>query len=68
MKIANDIRMLVSGSHSEIGELTIPANEPGSSIMPGKVYPTQAEAMSMVCYQIMGNDTTISFASSNGHF
>jgi len=68
MKIANDIRMLVSGPRSGIGEITIPANEPGSSIMPGKVNPTQAEAMTMVCAQIMGNDTTISFAGSNGHF
>ena len=68
MKIANDIRMLVSGPRSGIGEITIPANEPGSSIMPGKVNPTQTEAMTMVCAQIMGNDTTISFAGSNGHF
>ena len=68
MKIANDIRMLASGPKSGIGEITIPSNEPGSSIMPGKVNPTQAEAMTMVCAQIMGNDTTISFAGSNGHF
>jgi len=68
MKIANDIRMLASGPRSGIGEITIPSNEPGSSIMPGKVNPTQAEAMTMVCAQIMGNDTTISFAGSNGHF
>jgi len=68
MKIANDIRMLASGPRSGIGEITIPANEPGSSIMPGKVNPTQVEAMTMVCAQIMGNDTTISFAGSNGHF
>ncbi len=68
MKIANDIRMLVSGPRSGIGEITIPSNEPGSSIMPGKVNPTQAEAMTMVCAQIIGNDTTISFAGSNGHF
>ena len=68
MKIANDIRMLVSGPRSGIGEITIPANEPGSSIMPGKVNPTQTEAMTMVCAQIIGNDTTISFAGSNGHF
>ncbi len=68
MKIANDIRMSVSGPRSGIGELTIPSNEPGSSIMPGKVNPTQTEALSMVCAQIMGNDTTISVAGSNGHF
>lgn len=68
MKIANDIRMLASGPRSGIGEITIPANEPGSSIMPGKVNPTQTEAMTMVCAQIMGNDTTISVAGSNGHF
>ena len=68
MKIANDIRMMASGPRSGIGEITIPANEAGSSIMPGKVNPTQTEAMSMVCAQIMGNDTTISVAGSNGHF
>jgi len=68
IKIANDIRMLASGPRSGIGEITIPSNEPGSSIMPGKVNPTQAEAITMVCAQIMGNDTTISFAGSNGHF
>jgi fumarate hydratase class II len=68
MKIANDIRMLASGPRSAIGELTIPANEPGSSIMPGKVNPTQIEAMTMVCAQIIGNDTTISLAGSSGHF
>jgi len=68
MKIANDIRMLASGPRSGIGELTIPANEPGSSIMPGKVNPTQIEALTMVCAQIMGNDTTISVAGSMGHF
>ena len=68
MKIANDIRMLASGPRSAIGEITIPENEPGSSIMPGKVNPTQAEALTMVCAQVMGNDTTISFAGSNGHF
>jgi fumarate hydratase class II len=68
MKIANDIRMLASGPRSGIGEIKIPSNEPGSSIMPGKVNPTQVEAMTMVCAQIMGNDTTISFAGSNGHF
>jgi fumarate hydratase class II len=68
MKIANDIRMSASGPRSGIGELTIPSNEPGSSIMPGKVNPTQTEALTMVCAQIMGNDTTISVAGSNGHF
>jgi len=68
MKIANDIRIMASGPRSGIGEITIPANEPGSSIMPGKVNPTQTEAMTMVCVQIMGNDTTISIAGSNGHF
>lgn len=68
MKIANGIRMLSSGPRSGIGEITIPANEPGSSIMPGKVNPTQTEAITMVCAQIIGNDTTISFAGSNGHF
>lgn len=68
MKIANDIRMLASGPRSGIGEITIPANEPGSSIMPGKVNPTQTEALTMVCAQVMGNDTTISFAGANGHF
>ncbi len=68
MKIANDIRMMASGPRSGLGEITIPANEPGSSIMPGKVNPTQTEAMTMVCAQIMGNDTTISVAGSGGHF
>jgi fumarate hydratase class II len=67
MKIANDIRILSSGPRSGIGEITIPSNEPGSSIMPGKVNPTQTEAMTMVCVQVMGNDTTISVAGSNGH-
>jgi fumarate hydratase class II len=67
MKIANDIRMLASGPRAGIGEITIPFNEPGSSIMPGKVNPTQTEAMAMVCVQIMGNDTTISVAGSYGH-
>lgn len=68
MKIANDIRLLASGPRSAIGEIIIPSNEPGSSIMPGKVNPTQTEAMTMVCAQIMGNDTTITVAGSNGHF
>lgn len=68
MKIANDIRLSASGPRTGIGELTIPSNEPGSSIMPGKVNPTLTEALTMVCAQIMGNDTTISIAGSNGHF
>jgi len=68
MKIANDIRMSASGPRSGIGEIFIPSNEPGSSIMPGKVNPTQAEAMTMVCARIMGNDTTVSIAGSNGQF
>lgn len=67
MKIANDIRLLASGPRSGIGEINIPANEPGSSIMPGKVNPSQAEAMTMVCAQVMGNDTIITIAGSNGH-
>ena len=67
-KIANDIRLLASGPRSGIGELILPENEPGSSIMPGKVNPTQCEAMTMVCTQVMGNDTTISMAGANGHF
>jgi fumarate hydratase class II len=68
MKIGNDIRMLSSGPRSGIGEIIIPANEPGSSIMPGKVNPTQAEALTMVCAQVMGNDMAISVGGSNGHF
>ena len=68
IKIANDIRILSSGPRSGIGEISIPANEPGSSIMPGKVNPTQVEALVMVCTQILGNDTTISIAGSNGSF
>lgn len=68
MKIANDIRLSTSGPRSGIGEITIPSNEPGSSIMPGKVNPTQVEALTMVCARIMGNDTTISIAGSTGHF
>jgi fumarate hydratase, class II len=68
MKIANDVRWLASGPRCGIGELTIPANEPGSSIMPGKVNPTQAEAMTMVACQIMGNDAAIGFAASQGNF
>ena len=68
MKIANDIRMLSSGPRSGIGEIIIPDNEPGSSIMPGKVNPTQPEAMTMVAAQVIGNDVTVSFGGSNGHF
>ncbi|MDR9442324.1 MAG: class II fumarate hydratase [Schleiferiaceae bacterium] len=68
MKIANDIRLLASGPRAGIGEITIPANEPGSSIMPGKVNPTQSEALTMVCAQVMGNDTTVSIGGSNGHY
>ena len=68
MKIANDIRMLASGPRSGIGEIHIPDNEPGSSIMPGKVNPTQNEAVTMVAAQVMGNDVTISIAGSNGHY
>jgi fumarate hydratase class II len=68
MKIGNDIRMLASGPRSGIGEIYIPENEPGSSIMPGKVNPTQNEALTMVATQVMGNDVTISIAGSNGHY
>jgi fumarate hydratase class II len=68
MKIANDIRLMGSGPRGGIGELLLPANEPGSSIMPGKVNPTQAEAMTMVCAQVMGNHVTVTVAGSNGHF
>ena len=68
MKIANDIRLLASGPRSGIGEIHIPDNEPGSSIMPGKVNPTQNEAVTMVAAQVMGNDVTISIAGSNGHY
>lgn len=67
-KIANDIRMLASGPRSGIGEILIPENEPGSSIMPGKVNPTQSEAMTMVCAQVLGNDVTVSFGGSQGHY
>jgi fumarate hydratase class II len=67
-KIANDIRLLGSGPRSGLGELILPENEPGSSIMPGKVNPTQAEALTMVCCQVFGNHTTISLAASQGHF
>lgn len=68
MKIANDIRWLGSGPRCGLGELILPANEPGSSIMPGKVNPTQSEALTMVCVQVMGNDATIGFADSQGNF
>ena len=67
-KIANDIRMMASGPRSGIGEITIPANEPGSSIMPGKVNPTQCEALTMVCAQIMGNDVAITIGGAQGHY
>jgi fumarate hydratase, class II len=66
-KIANDIRLLGSGPRSGLGEISLPENEPGSSIMPGKVNPTQCEALTMVCVQVMGNNTTVSFAGSQGH-
>ncbi|MBT8195388.1 MAG: class II fumarate hydratase [Bacteroidia bacterium] len=68
MKIGNDIRLLASGPRCGVGELIIPANEPGSSIMPGKVNPTQAEALTMVCAQVIGNDAAITTAGMNGHF
>ena len=68
LKIINDIRFLASGPRSGLGELILPANEPGSSIMPGKINPTQIEALSMVCVQVIGNSTTVDLAGSNGHF
>jgi fumarate hydratase class II len=68
MKVANDIRLLGSGPRCGIGELHLPENEPGSSIMPGKVNPTQSEAMTMVCAQVMGNNVAVSIGGSNGHF
>ena len=68
MKIANDVRMLGSGPRAGLGELVLPANEPGSSIMPGKVNPTQSEALTMVCAQVMGNAVAVSVGGSNGHF
>ena len=68
MKIINDIRFLASGPRSGIGELILPANEPGSSIMPGKINPTQIEALSMVCVQVIGNSTTVDISGSSGHF
>ena len=67
-KIANDIRMMASGPRSGIGEITIPANEPGSSIMPGKVNPTQCEALTMVCAQVMGNDVAVTIGGTQGHY
>src|SRR5690606_1836325 len=68
MKIANDIRWMASGPRCGIGELIIPSNEPGSSIMPGKVNPTQSEALTMVAAQVIGNDTAIAIAGSQGNF
>ncbi|MBX7160812.1 MAG: class II fumarate hydratase [Acidimicrobiia bacterium] len=68
MKIANDVRWLASGPRSGLGELVLPANEPGSSIMPGKVNPTQCEALTMVCVQVFGNDASVAFAGSQGNF
>ena len=68
LKIANDVRWLASGPRSGFGEIEIPQNEPGSSIMPGKINPTQPEALSMVCVQVMGNDTTVGIAGSQGNF
>ena len=68
MKIANDVRMLSSGPRCGIGEIIIPDNEPGSSIMPGKVNPTQPEALTMVCAQVIGNDTAVSIGGATGHF
>jgi fumarate hydratase class II len=68
MKIANDVRWLASGPRAGLGELLLPENEPGSSIMPGKVNPTQSEAMTMVCVQVLGNDAAIGFAGSQGNF
>jgi fumarate hydratase class II len=67
-KIANDIRLMGSGPRSGLGEISLPENEPGSSIMPGKVNPTQAEAITMLCAQVAGNQTTVTFAGSQGHF
>jgi fumarate hydratase class II len=68
MHIANNVRLLASGPRSGIGEIIIPENEPGSSIMPGKVNPTQAEAMTMVCAQVIGNDAAVTVAGTHGHF
>ncbi len=66
MKIANDLRLLASGPRSGLGEITLPANEPGSSIMPGKVNPTQAEALTQVCAQVMGNNVAVTIANAGG--
>ena len=68
MKIANDVRWLASGPRSGIGELSLPENEPGSSIMPGKVNPTQSEALTMLCAQVFGNDVAINFGGASGNF
>ena len=68
MKIANDVRLYASGPRAGFGEITIPDNEPGSSIMPGKINPTQSEALTMVAVQVFGNDTAVAFAGSQGHF
>jgi fumarate hydratase class II len=68
MKVANDVRWLASGPRSGLGEITIPENEPGSSIMPGKVNPTQSEAMTMVCAQVMGNDVAVGMGGAMGNF
>ena len=68
MKIANDVRWLASGPRSGLGELTIPENEPGSSIMPGKVNPTQSEALTMVCAQVLGNDVAVNVGGASGNF
>jgi fumarate hydratase class II len=68
MKIANDLRLAASGPRSGLGELALPENEPGSSIMPGKVNPTQAEAMTMVCCQVLANDVAVGLGASQGHF
>src|SRR3970040_2028987 len=68
MKIANDVRWLGSGPRCGLGEIHLPENEPGSSIMPGKVNPTQSEAMTMVCAQVFGNDVTVNIAGSSGNF
>ncbi len=67
-KIANDVRLLASGPRSGIGEISLPENEPGSSIMPGKVNPTQAEAMTMLCAQVFGNDVALNIGGASGHF
>ncbi|MDT1857561.1 class II fumarate hydratase, partial [Acinetobacter baumannii] len=68
MKIANDVRWMASGPRSGLGEITIPENEPGSSIMPGKVNPTQCEALTMLCCQVFGNDVAITVGGSQGNF